>query len=254
MLWHRGHKYLTVVYEISAGCKRLLWVGKDRKESTIKAFFDFFGDHAKHLDYVCSDMWKPYLKVIAQRASKAIHVLDRFHIMAMIGKAIDKVRAEEVKQLKADGYEPALKSSRWLLLKRPENLTEKQSGSLATLLQYNLKSVKAHLLKEEFQQLWEYSHPTWASKFLDAWCRKVMRSRIEPMKKIAQTLRRHEPLILNWFRASGEVSAGAVEGLNNKLKLTFRKSYGFRTFPAAETALYHAMGKLPEPSSTHRFC
>ena len=254
VLWHRGHKYLTVVYEISAGCKRLLWVGKDRKESTIKAFFDFFGDHAKDLDYVCSDMWKPYLKVIAQHASKAIHVLDRFHIMAMIGKAIDKVRAEEVKQLKADGYEPALKCSRWLLLKRPENLTEKQSGSLATLLQYNLKSVKAYLLKEEFQQLWEYSHPTWASKFLDAWCRKVMRSRIEPMKKIAQTLRRHEPLILNWFRASGEVSAGAVEGLNNKLKLTFRKSYGFRTFPAAETALYHAMGKLPEPSSTHRFC
>ncbi len=254
VLWHRGHKYLTVVYEISAGCKRLLWVGKDRKESTIEAFFDFFGEHAKGLDYVCSDMWKPYLKIIAQRASKAIHVLDRFHIMAMIGKAIDKVRAEEVKQLKADGYEPTLKRSRWLLLKRPENLTAIQSGSLATLLQYNLKSVKAYLLKEEFQQLWEYSHPAWANKFLNAWCRKVMRSRIEPMKKVAQTLRRHEPLILNWFRARGEVSAGAVEGLNNKLKLTFRKSYGFRTFPAAQTALYHAMGKLPEPFTTHRFC
>ena len=254
VLWHRGHKYLTVVYEISAGCKRLLWVGKDRKESTIEAFFDFFGEHAKGLDYVCSDMWKPYLKIIAQRASKAIHVLDRFHIMAMIGKAIDKVRAEEAKQLKADGYEPTLKRSRWLLLKRPENLTAIQSGSLATLLQYNLKSVKAYLLKEEFQQLWEYSHPAWANKFLNAWCRKVMRSRIEPMKKVAQTLRRHEPLILNWFRARGEVSAGAVEGLNNKLKLTFRKSYGFRTFPAAQTALYHAMGKLPEPFTTHRFC
>lgn len=254
VLWHRGHKYLTVVYEISAGCRRLLWIGKDRKESTIEAFFDSFGQHAKNLEYVCSDMWKPYLKVIALRASKAIHVLDRFHIMSMLSKAIDKVRAEEVRKLKAGGYDPVLKRSRWLLLKRPENLTSKQSISLAALLEYNLKSVKSYLLKEEFQQLWEYTSPAWASKFLDRWCRKVMRSRIEPMKKVAQTMRRHEPLILNWFRASGEISAGAVEGQNNKLKLTFRKSYGFRTFQAAETALYHAMGKLPEPPTAHRFC
>ena len=254
VLWHRGHKYLTVVYEISAGFRRLLWVGKDRKESTIKAFFDSFGDHAQQLRYVCSDMWKPYLKVIALRASAAIHVLDRFHIMSMLGKAIDQVRAEEVRKLKADGYEPVLKRCRWLLLKRPENLTSKQSASLSTLLEYNLRSVKSYLLKEEFQQLWEYISPAWAGKFMDSWCRKVMRSRIEPMKKVAQTLRRHKPLILNWFRASGVISAGAVEGLNNKLKLTFRKSYGFRTFQAAETALYHAMGKLPEPPTAHRFC
>jgi len=254
VLWHRGHKYLTVVYEISAGCKRLLWVGKDRKESTIEAFFDSFGDYAKNLEFVCSDMWKPYLKVIAQRASSAIHVLDRFHIMSMLSKAIDKVRAEEVKKLEANGYDPVLKRSRWLLLKRPENLTEKQSVTLSSLLEYNLKSVKSYLLKEQFQQLWEYSYPTCAGKFMDSWCRKVMRSRIEPMKKVALTLRRHEPLILNWFRARGEISAGSVEGLNNKLKLTFRKSYGFRTFDAAETALYHAMGKLPEPPETHRFC
>ena len=90
-----------MVYEISAGFRRLLWVGKDRKESTIKAFFDSFGDHAQQLRYVCSDMWKPYLKVIALRASAAIHVLDRFHIMSMLGKAIDQVRAEEVRKLKA---------------------------------------------------------------------------------------------------------------------------------------------------------
>ncbi|MCP5024025.1 MAG: transposase [bacterium] len=78
------------------------------------------GDHAKNLEFVCSDMWKPYLKVIALRASSAIHVLDRFHIMSMLSKVIDKVRAEEVKKLEADGYDPVLIRSRWLLLKRPE--------------------------------------------------------------------------------------------------------------------------------------
>jgi transposase len=80
-----------------------------------------------------------------------------------------------------------------------------------------------------------------------------MRSRIEPMKKVANTLRSHRELILNYFRAKKQFSSGVVEGLNNKAKLTMRKAYGFRTFDVIETALYHALGKLPEPNATHRF-
>jgi transposase len=81
-----------------------------------------------------------------------------------------------------------------------------------------------------------------------------MRSRIEPMKKVAQMLRSHRPLLLNWFRARKTISSGVMEGLNNKLKLTTRKSYGFRTFTAIEIALYHTLGALPEPEWTHKFC
>ncbi len=95
--------------------------------------------------------------------------------------------------------------------------------------------------------------PSWAGKFLDEWCGQVMRSRIEPMKKIARTLRSHRALILNYFRARKQLSSGVVEGLNNKAKLTMRKSYGFRTFHVTEIALYHALGKLPEPNVAHRF-
>src|SRR5262245_319178 len=80
-----------------------------------------------------------------------------------------------------------------------------------------------------------------------------MRSRIEPMKKIARSLRQHRELILNYFRAHKLVSSGVVEGLNNKAKVTMRKSYGFRTYRVLELALYHALGKLPEPESTHDF-
>jgi transposase len=139
------------------------------------------------------------------------------------------------------------------LLKKPENLTEHQSEKLADLLQYNLKTIRAYLLKEEFQLLWEYVSPAWAGKFLDQWCSKVMRSRIEPMKKVARTVRNHRTLILNWFKARGMISAGIVEGLNNKLKVTFRRAYGLKTFKATEIALYHALGHLPEPEFTHRF-
>ena len=74
------------------------------------------------------------------------------------------------------------------------------------------------------------------------------------MQKVARTLRGHRPLILNWFRARGAISSAAVEGFNNKAKLTMRKAYGFRTDRAMEVALYHTLGALPEPAVTHEFC
>jgi transposase len=254
VLWHKGHKYLTLVYQINAENVRLLWIGKDRTVKTLLRFFRFLGkDRSKKLSYICSDMWKPYLKVIKKKASQAIHVLDRFHVVSNINKAIDQVRAEEYRKMNNDGYEPVLKNSRWCLLKRKENLTEKQEIKLQDLLQYNLKSVRAYLLKEDFDGLWSYTSPAWAGKFLDRWCTRVMRSKIEPMKKQARSIRQHRELILNWFRAKKVISAGIVEGLNNKVKVTIRRSYGFKTFRCTEVALYHTLGKLPEPVVTHRF-
>ena len=199
-------------------------------------------------------MCQAYLNVVAEQAGHAIHVLDRFHIMKNMNEAIDKVRREEAAHLKRDGYEEVLKHSRWCLLKRRENLTDQQTVKLAELLKYNLQSVRSHLLREDFQQFWEYVSPTWAGKFLDQWCTRAMRSKIEPMKAVARSLREHRHLLLNWFLARGMVSAGSVEGLNNKAKVTTRKSYGFRVYKVIEIALYHALGKLPEPKFTHEFC
>ncbi len=254
VLWQRGHKYLTVVYQIDTECKRLLWVGKDRTVRTLLQFFREFGKtRSVQLQYVCSDMWKAYLKVIAKKASQAIHVLDRFHIAQHMNKAIDEVRAQEARELDAQGVD-LLKHSRWCLLKRPQNLTDTQQTKLNDLVRYNLKCVRSYLLKENFQFFWQYVYPNSAGKFLDSWCRTVMRSRIGPMKKVARMLRSHRELLLNWFRAKKAISSGVIEGLNNKLKLTTRKSYGFRTFRAAEIMLYHTLGNLPEPECTHRFC
>ncbi len=149
--WQRGHKYLTLVYQIDDGSKRLLWIGKDRTAKTFLRFFRMLGkERSSRLKFVCSDMWKAYLKVIAKKVSQAIHVLDRFHIMQKMNKAIDEVRAGEARQMKEDGYEPVLKHSRWCLLKRPENLTEKQTVKLSELLQYNLRSVRTSLVARRF--------------------------------------------------------------------------------------------------------
>jgi transposase len=253
--WRKGHKYLTLVYQIDGNARRLLWVGRDRTAKTLLRFFRMLGrERSRAIKFVCSDMWKPYLKVIAKKAGQAIHVLDRYHIMATMNKAIDEVRAEEARRLKQQGQQPVLKHARWCLLKRPENLTEKQAVKLSELLKLNLRSVRAYLLREDFQRFWEYRSPYWAGRFLRQWCTRTMRSKIEPMKKVARSLRSHEGLILNWFRAKGTMSSGVVEGLNNKVKVTMRKSYGFRTGEAIEVALYHSLGELPEPVSTHRFC
>ena len=250
----RGHKYLTLVYQIDLGITRLLWVGRERTIESFQGFFTVIGDElASKIVFVCSDMWEPYLKVIREKCSEALHILDRFHIVAKMNKALDEVRAGESRRIASEGGVPLLKKSRWLLLKREENLKTDQRFRLRDLLRYNLKTVRAYLLKEAFQQLWDYNSPAWAAKFLDDWCRQVMRSRIEPMKKIAQSLRQHRELILNYFRAQKLLSSGVVEGLNNKAKVTMRKSYGFRTFRCLELALYHSLGKLPEPESTHDF-
>jgi transposase len=253
--FQKGHRYLTVVYQINAGCRRLLWVGQDRTAKTLLRFFKMLGrERTAAIQFVCSDMWRPYLDVIAKKANQAIHILDRFHIVAKLNKALDEIRAAEAKQLARQGYQAMLKHSRWCFLKREENLTDKQQVRLDDLLQYDLKSVRGYLLKQSFQLLWEYVSPYWAGRFLDGWVGRAMRSRLEPIKKVARTVRKHRELILNWFKAKKEFNSGIVEGLNYKIRLTIRKAYGYRELKVAEIAIYHALGQLPEPALAHRFC
>ena len=250
----RGHKYVTLVYQIDKECRRLLWIGLEREKKTLENFFIWFGEkHSSQLKFICSDMWKPYLTVVEKMAGQAIYILDRFHIVSHMNKAVDEVRSQEAKELTKKGKGEWLKRSRWLLLKLAKNLKESQSIRLAEILKHNLRTVRAYLLKEEFQFFWEYKSAEWAGRFLDEWCTKAMRSRIKPMKKIAKMLRSHRELILNWFRAKKEFSSGVVEGLNNKAKLTMKRAYGFKTYKALEVALYHTLGKLPEPKFTHKF-
>jgi len=246
--------YLTVVYQLNDSCRRLLWIGRERTEATLGSFFDWFGEkRTQAVEFVCSDMWKPYLKVIRERASQAKHILDRFHLMMNLNEAKDEIRRDESRRLEEAGKCPALKKSRWCFLKRPENLTSKQSTKLSELLSMNLRTVRAYLLVEEFRHFWDYASPYWAGCFLDEWCRKVMRSRLEPLKKKTRTLRQYRALILNWFAAKGEYNGGMVEGLNNKAKTRVKMGYGYRTREVLELALYHDLGKLPVPELAHRF-
>lgn len=253
--YHNGQNYLTLVYQIDKYCRRLLWIGKERKKETLHVFCDFLGDQrCKAIEFVCSDMWQPYISVIADRLSGAVHILDRFHIVANLNKAVDDVRRSEVKKLQDENKPAYLKKSRWLFLKKKKGVRGDARTRLEKLLSMNLRTVKAYLFKEDFDHLWTYKSPAWASIFIDDWTRDVMRHRSLPeLKKFARTIRKHKELILNYFHAKKAFSAGIVEGFNNKAKLTIRKSYGFRSDKLREIALYHTLGNLPVPDITHRF-
>ena len=174
--------------------------------------------------------------------------------MQHLNKAVDEVRRAESARLRGKPIAARLKNMRWKLLRRGSRVRGQARIKLNALLQSKLATGRAWDLKECFDHFWHYKSISWAGGFLDSWCRRVMRSRLEPMKKVARMLRRHEELLLNWFKAKGELSSGVVEGLNNKIRVVTRRSYGFRTYKAMELALYHNLGKLPEPENTHRFC
>jgi transposase len=253
--WKKRHKYLTLVYQVDHGCRRLLHIALDRRAKSFHSFFDMLGEErTQAIAFVASDMWKAFIKVVRARCSGALHVLDRFHVMQLMSKAIDKTRRDEVRSLRASGQQPFLTKTRWLLLKRSKNLRRSERGRLRELVAINLRTVRAYLLKEQFQRFWRYRSVAAATRFLEDWTRLAMRSRIEPLKTFARTLRKHRYELQNWFLARNQFAAGATEGFNNKARITTRKAYGFRTYKHAEIALYHALGDLPEPDwLTHRF-
>jgi transposase len=256
LAWKKRHKYLTLVYQLDHGRRRLLHIARERTAKSFHGFFDMLGDErSKAIVFVASDMWQAFLNVVRQRCSTAIHVLDRFHVVQLLSKAVDTVRRDEVRDLRASGRHVLLTKTRWLLLKRRENLTSDERNRLRQLLTINLRSVRACLLKEHFQHFWNYRSGLHARRFLARWTTMAMRSRLAPFKKFARTLRKHERELLNWFAARGLFAHGATEGFNNKARITTRKAYGFRSYEHAEIALYHALGDLPEPDwLTHKFC
>jgi len=245
----KGHVYVTNVYDLVG--KRLLWSGAGRSKETLKEFFKEHGKVLKDgVKGVCCDMWQPYIDMVTEHLPDATLVFDKFHITQHLLQAVDQVRRDEARELKKTNPE-LLKRSRFIWLKNPENLTDKQRSRLGHLEKLNLRCNRAYLLKESFREFWEYQRKGWARRFLKKWFWWATHSRLKPMRDFAWMLRRHEEGILNYFDL--RISNGAVEGMNNKAKVVSHRCYGFRTADNYITALYHALGDLPEPEMVHRF-
>jgi transposase len=258
--WARGKKadsFVTLIYQIDQGRRRLLHVGLRRSEKTLRDGLQALGAATQSIRYVCSDMWKPYLRVIAQKLPQAINILDRFHIAAHLNRAVDEVRRGEVGRLRKAGDKSGakvLKGSRYALLKRRTKLSASARRKLREVRASKGPTARAWMLKEVFDHFWSYKHPNYAAAYLDAWVTRALRSRLKPMKRVAKMLRHHRDLLRNYFIARKEYNSGVVEGMNLKCNLIKRRAYGLRTYKALEMAFYHNLGDLPEPQVTHSFC
>jgi len=245
----KGHVYVTNVYDLKA--RRLLWSGEERTKETLEAFFAFLGpERTAKLEGICCDMWQPYIDVIKDKAPQAVLVFDKFHIVRHLTEAVDQVRRDEIRE-KGAAHKALMADTRYIWLKNPWNLTDKQHARFSALEHLNLKINRAYLLKEAFRQFWTYSKPGWAKRYLNNWFWWATHSRLKPMRDFAWMLRRHQDDILNYFKMP--IHNGTVEGLNNKAKVISHKAYGFRTPAYYIRNLYHCMADLPLPKTAHTF-
>ncbi len=239
----KGHHYLTVVYDLERGV--LLWVGGDRTEETLTRFFAELGRRrSSTIQVACLDMWRPYLNAVRSYAPNARVLFDRFHLVQHLNRAVDEVRRSEMRRL-SGREKTSFKRTRFLLLKNPWNLTSDERERLSTLVRWNTPIVRAYYLKEAFQLFWTYRQPARAEQHLERWTHSAMRSRLQPFKELVRRLRAHLDGVLAWTRL--RVSNGALEGMNNKIKLVSHRSFGFRTVSNFTAAIYHCCAHLPLP-------
>lgn len=239
----KGHKYLTLFWDLKR--KVLLWIGEDRTETTVETFFTWFGKRrARTLKAVCLDMWKPYLKVLRLRATQAVCVFDRFHLVRHLNEAIDKIRRDVMAQASGP-WVSRIKRTRYLWITNPWNLRQDKRLQLQALLKLNMPLARAYILKEAFHKLWEYQYKGAAEKWLELWLDAVHRTRLTPLKRFADLVERHRQGILAWTELP--ISNGLVEGMNNKIALVKRRAFGLRRPEFQKLAIYHCCANLPLP-------
>jgi transposase len=232
--YRRHHKYLTVVVDHLTG--RVVWAGKDRKVKTLLRFFKKLGpERAAQLQAISADMWEPYLIVLRKKAPQARVVFDRFHIVRHLNKALASVRAELARSADPQTRRD-LKNTRFPVLKLPHSRTPEDRRVLEEQVRANRKLYRAMLLKDDFMDLYTYRREGWARRFLQGWLRRVMYSKIEPIKKVARMIRRHLDGVLAWVR--WRISNGRLEGMNNRIRLLSHRSFGLHSAEALISLVY----------------
>jgi transposase len=239
----KGQQYLTIVYDLDRG--RVVWVGRDRTAATMARFFAWLGRRrARSIHTVCCDMWAVYIDAIQTHLPEATIVFDRFHLSQHLSRAVDYVRRRTWRQM-AGREKVEFKRTRFLWLTNPENLRREERARLSALLRLNSPIVKAYLLKEDLRRFWDYRRTAWAAGHLRQWLWRASHSRLEPFQKLAQMLRTHFDGVLAWTRI--RVTNGALEGMNNKVKVISHRAYGYQTSWAYIANIYHCCASLPLP-------
>ena len=225
----KGHTYRIVVSDLVR--RHPIWFGgEDRSEASMDAFYAWLGPKkSRRIRLAVMDMWKPFRTstLKPEHAPQAAILFDKFHILRHLGEALDKVRKAEYARLTGKDRR-FIKGQKYTLLSHRENLTTQGRRSLKLLLNANQRLSTAYILKEEFEQLWSYNREGWARRFFENWRDSLKWQRLKPYEKFAQMIDRHWDGIAAYCKPENKVALGFVEGLNNKIRVIQRRSYGLR--------------------------
>ena len=234
--WRRHHRYLTLVVDHDRGV--VIWGAKGRDSATLDEFFTELGtERSKQLEAVSLDLGPAFIKSVKAdgHAPNAVICADPFHVVKLVGDALDEVRRDlwqQLRRLPDDRWAKDFKGARWALLKNPDDLTETQATQLAKIRRTRGGIWRAYEMKEQFRAIFAGDLTRQqATELLDRWCARAQRSRLSPFIKAARTMRHRRDLILNAIEHG--ISNGRVEGLNTKVRLITRRAYGFHSADAA---------------------
>ncbi|MGH3500586.1 MAG: ISL3 family transposase [Nocardioidaceae bacterium] len=243
--WKRRHHYLTLITDHDG--KRIVWGAPGKDTDTVDEFFAELGAaRADQLEAVSTDMGAAFIKSATNNAINAVQCIDPFHAVSLVTDALDQVRRtvwNELRQLPDQKAAKTFKGARWVLLKRPDNLTDDQQSTLRKLRNQGGRVWRGYSLKEAFRAIFDADvDPDQAGHLLDRWCSKASRSRLPAFVKVARTIRRHRDGILAAIRLG--INNARVEALNNHVRLITRRAYGFHSARAALALIMLSCGPI----------
>jgi transposase len=221
----KRQKFVTVVSNLESG--EPVWMGPDRKQETLDEFFrtGLSRGQRGRIEAVCVDMWTAFSNSVRQWAPRSVIVYDKFHVMQHANKAVDEVRRSEF--FRRGGWKrAAVKGKRWLLLTRWVNLSESKRQMLNELFSLNRRIMKAYLLKESLEQLWQQPNERAARAYLWKWIEQLRWQRLPAFQKLAKLLVDHIEGLLNYYKV--RVRFGVVEAINGNLRMLLRRGRGYQ--------------------------
>ena len=241
----KGHKYATIVYDIDLS--RVVWAGPGKGREAIDDFFDnnLSNYQKKKIKWATCDMSQAYIGAIEHHCPNATLVLDRFHIAKALNNAVDEVRKEQWRLADPDERK-ALKGLRWLLFKHSSKRSKKDTRILNALHKGNRRIHRAWVLKDEFEQFWEYKARWAAERFLKRWMTTALKSRLAPIRSFVETLKRHQHQILPYIETG--LTNAIAEGLNRIIRIVKNRASGFRSLPAFFDMIFLTVGDLDLPA------
>ncbi len=240
--YKKGHSYFTVVSNLDEGI--VLDLQDDRKQSSLDAYFESLTEEEKSsIEAVCMDMWEPFARSVSSQLKnpESKIVLDRFHIAKHMGEAVNEVRKHEHRYLLGQG-DKTLTGSKYLWLHNEENIPDEKRAGFDIIRTLVNKTARAWAIKEMLRTLWSYRSKAWARKFFDRWYSWAIRSRLEPVKKVAKMIKNHLTGILNYF--DHRLTSAGAEGINSRIQAVKVAARGFRTKEGFKTAIYFHLGGL----------